>query len=195
MCLHQMYFSWSIAKGIRRLKVSAYFQILSALIPLYASLALLFREKIGFDIPVPANLVALYFSSLFFFIGSCIFDVLCPRIIKEHPSRYTFVQDCIKYSELTIPFRKQSDKAVEKIVSAMLRKAGEEPSVADLQAAYDAEMGVASTETLEKMWQERNFEQPLILATITLFYCASFLMAAYVTFWDAPRRVISALGF
>lgn len=203
MHLDQRFFSWSAAKGIRHLNISAYFQVLSAIIPVYASIAYVFQVKTGQNLPVPVNLFALYFSSLFFFLGTCIFDVFCPRIVKEHPSRYVFVQDCIKYSELTMQYARQSEKAVSEIVSAILSKkredAGEKANpksgFVNLDSAYNAEMDVASTVALKKVWMDKNFERQSSLALVGLCYLLSFSIGAYVTFWDAPRRVILALGF
>ena len=202
-------FSWENINNLGRLKIFRIAMILFVLLPIAVKIfghipdkinILGFKESIPITMKLPFNWIVLYFASLSITLGSIIYNLYCPIIIKRYPDYYEFsrsgMTNSFLYKELKkcIP-KNERKKNLSDIVRSILSEEVHGLSVAADKVEIDSiirildpklklETGdpdVATRSAFFFVHDSSQLRHPAIRVTTLLLYIAGLSMVLYVT--------------
>lgn len=196
---------WTGLKKVRATRLSKYYSSLVVVVPLAAASNQLLFTRYGIVVPSPTNSVILYFSALSFFLGSALFDIKCPAAIRDYDSRFRFVEDWVVHAErMTASLDKIEGKindTLQKIVAKIETVKAPDPEKALEGALLEAHQSLQTQlllkegfESLDAIWSDENECAPIGRVLVQALYAISAALAGYITFYDAPLRVLSSLS-
>lgn len=77
-----------------------------------------------FEFAVPYSFYLLYFSAVAFFLGSVVYLVFCPEIIKKINSYSDFLQEGMTVCNLNESLKKVSEEKSKKLIEVLRKEAG-----------------------------------------------------------------------
>ena len=193
--------TWERLIQIRHLGIYSFAKWAIILIPIIASVTAFVETHTQYQPSMPVNLLCLYGSSLVFYASGLFTDLFCPGPIKEHGNfekNFVFLSsNTDSLSEMKRRTAARIEEILDKLQMEVTRGGQPPPPTGKTESLLDElVLEQATTEFLDgarARWDEHNKEDLTPLrAVIGLAYLVAATLGLYVTFWDAPMRVIAA---
>lgn len=187
--------TWSTLRRIRRLNVLKFSPLLLVVVPLYASVRPMLAAA-GYDLPLPVNLVLLYFAALFYYLGCLVFDVRCPRLIAENDSVYTYIETCLSHERACVDHKASIENNIEKI-KKRFRDSEEFSKDEDDENARKYLQEIVRLEEIAELsltWERNNGDRKVASRSVTALFIFASAISVFLIFYDAPQRVIANFG-
>lgn len=177
-----------------RLKYLSVFQFVVVIVPVYFSIEPILAELVGTNIVRPINMLALYFSALFFLVSSIVFQIRSPRVIRNFESKYDLMKTCIQEAELIYDKFEKTNKSIEEFIEKIDSDSNiQENFEKSFDAALDNFIETSSLMNIRETWDKSLYDRIYSLAVCQFFLLLASLITLYITFIDAPIRVWVAL--
>lgn len=187
--------TWSTLGRIRRLKFLKASPLLLLFVPIYSSVRPMFAE-VGYDLPLPVNLVLLYFAALFYYLGCLVFDVRCPRLISENDSVYNYIETCLSHERTCVEHKASIENNIE-IIKKRFRDNedfSEHEDNENAQKLLQEKVRLEEIAELKSTWERNNGDRKVASRSVAALFVFASAISVYLIFCDAPQRVIASLG-
>lgn len=192
--MQKILLNWHDVSRIVRLKYLSVFQFVVVIVPVYFSIEPILAELVGTNIVRPINMLALYFSALFFLVSSIVFQIRSPRVIRNFESKYDLMKTCIQEAELIYDKFEKTNKSIEEFIEKIDSDSNiQENFEKSFDAALDNFIETSSLMNIRETWDKSLYDRIYSLAVCQFFLLLASLITLYITFIDAPIRVWVAL--
>jgi hypothetical protein len=184
---------WHAQKMLSTSRLSTVSAVLTFFVPIYAAAELLVSARYNISLPHPVNLLAAYFGALLYSVANYSHSFFCPRIIRDYPSKYMFIEDCVSQSHDVWNYLQAIEQKQIQITGSSDNR--DQVDLEDtIKKMMQYEMERVALPKLKDLWDERDSNQVFIRRLIGGTYVLSIAIFGWLTFYDAPSRVIKALA-
>lgn len=185
---------WDELKRVRRLPLATAYATFLIAIPLAVGVRATLKQQFDVVVDVPVHLLMLYLASLSFYVGTVIFDLRCPRIIRDNESRYHFVATCLTHSDRKIKYRQSITDRIDAILKAHAERGRYELPLPEATTIFEETAKLVESDALEDIWERNNADYYWERGAILVLFATAFVITFIVSAIDTPWRVFHSLG-
>ena len=194
--------TWEDLFKIRRLNVHSIAKWAAFIIPVFASIDLLTNKHLNIHISMPVNLLLMYLSSITFLLSSLIVDSFCPLFIKDNKDFANFLDALLQKSAKIYDIKQKATSRKEALleqISDEIEKATGSSSPDDnikklFLMLLSEDVPAEVLNMAQPTWEDANNKWWLFRAIAITGFAVSASIGIYITFYDAPRRVVTVLA-
>jgi len=192
--------TWQSIHIIRKLNIYNFAKWALILVPIVGTFGHFLNARYNVRFEMPVDLLLTYFSALFFLASSLLADIFCPTVVRTHKDFGTFLDTFVSKADAISQLNQRTSELERNLLEKLAAEVAQDVSPeTKSEAIFIQALLLQASKTLPeaalRIWNDANDQKPLIKLSITIGFFFAATIAIYISFYDAPLRVIKALRY